>query len=223
MTIEFAPSLMCMDLLNVKQQITVLNTRCDYYHIDIMDGHFVKNLCLSIDFVRNLKKITKRPLDCHLMTTNPENYVDQLIDIGVDYISLHAETLNGQAFRLIDKIKQANLNFGIVLNPETNLSTVKIYLHAANLLTIMTVDPGFAGQSFITESLDKIRQAADMKSECGYGYKIAVDGGCNKTTYKRLKQAGAECLIVGSSGLFRLDENINTAYDMMLKEYKEVC
>jgi D-allulose-6-phosphate 3-epimerase len=223
MDIKFAPSLMCMDLLNVQQQIDILNKRCDYYHVDIMDGHFVKNLCLSIDFVRRLKMIAKRPLDCHLMITNPENYIEQLIDIGADCISLHVETLNGQAFRLIERIKQANLRFGIVLNPETDLNVAKTYLHFADLLTIMSVDPGFAGQNFIVESLDKIRQARDLKDSEGYKYNIAVDGGCNKKTYKQLLDAGTECFVVGGTGLFKLHSNINIAYDMMLKEYAENC
>ncbi|WP_231036169.1 D-allulose 6-phosphate 3-epimerase [Pectinatus sottacetonis] len=223
MNIKFAPSLMCMDLMNVQQQIIILNKYCNYYHIDIMDGHFVKNLCLSIDFIKGLKNITNLPLDCHLMTTNPEEYINQLIDIGVDCISLHVETLNGQAFRLIEHIKQAGIKFGIVLNPETDINIAESYLHFVDLLTIMSVDPGFAGQKFIIESLDKVRRVRNLKNSKKYRYKIAVDGGCNEHTFRELTNAGTECFIVGGSGLFNLHSNIGTAYNMMLENYKKSC
>lgn len=220
---KFAPSLMCMDLMNVQPQIKILDSCCDYYHIDIMDGHFVKNICLSVDFVKKLREITQLPLDCHLMTTNPEDYIDQLIHIGVDCISLHVETLNGQAFRLIDRIKETGLKFGIVLNPETVPEAAITYLHMADLVTIMSVDPGFAGQKFIVESLEKIKHVAMLKADKKYKYKLAVDGGCNKSTYKELLQAGTECFIVGGSGLFNLNPDIRKAYDLMLKEYEGCC
>jgi D-allulose-6-phosphate 3-epimerase len=221
MKVKFAPSLMCMDLMNVQNQIGILDQYADYYHIDIMDGHFVKNLSLSLDFVKRLKLITNIPLDCHLMTSNPEVYVDQLIEIGADFISLHAETISGQAFRLIERIKQADIKFGVVLNPETDLHAISSYLHLVDILTIMSVDPGFAGQKFIVESIDKVRLASSLKADKQYSYEIAVDGGCNKKTYKILRQAGAECFIVGSSGLFGLHENLNLAYELMIREYEQ--
>ena len=215
MEAKFSPSLMCMDFLRVQEQVDVLNDLCDYYHADIMDGHFVKNLCLSLDFVAAVKSIAKKPIDCHLMTTNPEDYVDPLIAIGADVISPHAETLGGQAFRLIGKIKGAGKGFGLVLNPETELSAAKAYLGHVDLLTIMSVDPGFAGQKFIDEVLDKISEAAEWKEKYGYTYEIAVDGGCNQTTYKKLHNAGTECFIVGSSGLFGLDSDLSSAWRKM--------
>lgn len=220
MNIKIAPSLMCMDLLNVKKQIEILDNYCDYYHADIMDGHFVKNICLSIDFIKQLRTITTKPIDCHLMTTNPENYIDELIKAKVDYISLHVETINGQAFRLIDKIKSANLGFGIVLNPETNFSCSLAYLSLVDLITIMTVDPGFAGQKFIENSVFKIKEIKEYKKNKNFSYKIAVDGSCNKKTYSTLKNAGAECFIVGSSGLFSLDDDLEVACNKMMNDVK---
>lgn len=221
MKAKFAPSLMCMDLMNVQRDVNILDKYCDYYHADIMDGHFVKNLCLSIDFIEKLRKITDKPIDCHLMTTNPENYIDDLIKAKVDCISLHVETINGQAFRLIEKIKKAGIKFGIVLNPETDFNVNMPYLSVVDLITIMSVDPGFAGQKFITESLDKIRLARKYKLEHDLNYELAIDGGCNKNTFKLLSEAGVECFIVGSSGLFSLDSNLEKAYEKMLLDFNK--
>ncbi|BEU88895.1 D-allulose-6-phosphate 3-epimerase [Selenomonas sp. TAMA-11512] len=221
MEAKFSPSLMCMDFLHVGEQVDVLNDLCDYYHADIMDGHFVKNLCLSLDFVAAVKSIAKKPIDCHLMTTNPEDYVDRLIGIDADIISPHAETLGGQAFRLIGKIKGAGKGFGLVLNPETELSTAKAYLGHVDLLTIMSVDPGFSGQKFIDEVLDKISQAVEWKEKYGYTYEIAVDGGCKRETYKRLYDAGTECFIIGNTGLFSLDSDLSNAWGKMRTFFQE--
>lgn len=219
--IKFAPSLMCMDLMNVQQSIKIMNEFCDYYHADIMDGHFVKNLCLSIDFIEGLRRITDKPIDCHLMTTNPENFIDRLIQIKVECISLHVETINGQAFRLIEKIKNAGIKFGIVLNPETDFNVNMPYLQSVDMITVMSVDPGFAGQKFIPSVIDKIKQIKEYRAEYGYDYDIAVDGGCNKKTYKALYEAGADNFIVGNSGLFSLDEDLREAHGKMKQEFNE--
>ena len=221
MKIKFAPSLMCMDLMRVQEQVSILNQRCDLYHVDIMDGHFVKNLSLSVDFVKGLRQITNLPIDCHLMVTNPEQYIDPLIKAGADSISLHAETISGQAFRLFNKIRQADCKCGVVLNPETSLETVKPYLNYLDLLTFMTVDPGFAGQDFIAETMKSINEAARWKERNAYSYILAVDGACNKNTFSRLADAGTECFIVGSSGLFNLHEDLNIAYDTMMQDFRQ--
>lgn len=217
----FAPSLMCMDLLKVREQIEILNDHCQMYHIDIMDGHFVQNLSLSVDFVKALRPITELPLDCHLMVTAPERYIDGLIAAGANYISLHAETINGQAFRLIDKIKRSGCKVGVALNPETPLSSVHAYLSRVDLMTVMAIDPGFAGQTFIPEALEKVRAAGERKRRSGLDFILAVDGSCNARTYKILSEAGNECFIVGSSGLFGLDKDLASAYLKMERIFRE--
>ncbi|ACZ09888.1 D-allulose-6-phosphate 3-epimerase [Sebaldella termitidis] len=216
----FSPSLMCMDLLSMKEQVEILNERADFYHVDIMDGHFVKNITLSPFFVSNLKRISKLPIDVHLMTEYPDDYIEELAKSGADYICPHAETINKDAFRIINKIKGFGCKAGIVLNPATPIEWIKYYIHLLDKITVMTVDPGFAGQPFIPEMLDKIKELKELKEKNGYNYLIEVDGSCNERTFDILTEAGAEVLIVGSSGLFNLDSDLPKAWDKMMEIYE---
>ena len=216
----FSPSLMCMDLLNMKEQVEILNERADFYHVDIMDGHFVKNITLSPFFVSNLKRVSKLPIDVHLMTEYPDDYIEELAKSGADYICPHAETINKDAFRIINKIKSFGCKAGIVLNPATPVEWIKYYIHLLDKITVMTVDPGFAGQPFIPEMLDKIKELRDLKEKNGYNYLVEVDGSCNERTFDILTEAGAEVLIVGSSGLFNLDSDLPKAWDKMMEIYE---
>lgn len=220
MNIEFAPSLMCMDFLKIQEQVSILNDRIDMFHADIMDGHFCKNITLSPDLIRSFGKVAKKPIDCHLMTTDPMDWIGSLAKAGAAYISPHAETINTDAYRVLNFIESHGCKTGVVLNPATPLSYVEPYLNRIELLTIMTVDVGFAGQPFIREMLDKIREAKRLKEERGYKYRIQIDGSCNKSTYKSLVEAGAEVLIVGTSGLFGLDEDLSRACDKMYEEFE---
>ena len=216
----FSPSLMCMDLLSMKEQVEILNERADFYHVDIMDGHFVKNITLSPFFVSNLKRISKLPIDVHLMTEYPDDYIEELAKSGADYICPHAETINKDAFRIINKIKGFGCKAGIVLNPATPIEWIKYYIHLLDKITVMTVDPGFAGQPFIPEMLDKIKELKELEEKNGYSYLIEVDGSCNERTFDILTEAGAEVLIVGSSGLFNLDSDLPKAWDKMMEIYE---
>lgn len=216
----FSPSLMCMDLLSMKEQVEILNERADFYHVDIMDGHFVKNITLSPFFVSNLKRISKLPIDVHLMTEYPDDYIEELAKSRADYICPHAETINKDAFRIINKIKGFGCKAGIVLNPATPIEWIKYYIHLLDKITVMTVDPGFAGQPFIPEMLDKIKELKELKEKNGYSYLIEVDGSCNERTFDILTEAGAEVLIVGSSGLFNLDSDLPKAWDKMMEIYE---
>lgn len=218
---KFSVSLMCMDLLNIKEQIEMLNNRADLYHVDIMDGHYVKNITLSPSFIEAINKVAKLPIDVHLMTEYPSDYIDELARVKASYICPHAETINKDAYRIINHIKQVGCKVGIVLNPATPFSYIKHYIHLIDKLTIMTVDPGFAGQTFIEEMLDKIKEAKEYKKTNNLNYLIEVDGSCNKKTFKKLHEAGAEVYILGSSGLFSLDSDLNKAYDKMLDSFKK--
>lgn len=217
----FNPSLMCMDFLNMKEQIEILNERADFYHVDIMDGHFVKNITLSPDFCKNIAPACKLPLDCHLMVTDPDDYIENLAKAGVTYICPHAETINTDAFRIINKIKSFGCKVGVVLNPATPVSYIQYYIHLLDKITVMSVDPGFAGQPFIVEMLDKIRELKTLKEKNKYSYLIEVDGSCNKKTFRQLYEAGTEVFIVGSSGLFNLDKDLKIAWDKMIEQFNE--
>lgn len=217
----FNPSLMCMDLLDIRSQTEILNERCDLYHVDIMDGHYVKNITLSPDFVKVFSTIAKKPIDCHLMVTDPDDFIETLAKAGAGYICPHAETINRDAFRILNKIESLGCKTGVVLNPATPLSYIQHYIYRIDKLTIMSVDPGFAGQPFIREMLDKIREAKALKEKYGYKYLIEVDGSCNERTFKDLYEAGTEVFIVGSSGLFSKDADLTKAWDIMQREFHE--
>ena len=220
--VEFSPSLMTMDLDKFKEQITFLNDQVDSYHIDIMDGHYVPNISLSPWFIQEVRKISTLPLSAHLMVTEPAFWVQQLIDINCEWICMHAEGLDGLAFRLIDQIHDAGLKAGIVLNPETPVSVILPYIDLLDKVTIMTVDPGFAGQRFIEGALDKIVELRELREEYDYHYVIEMDGSSNRKSFKRIDEANPDIYIVGRSGLFGLDDDIAKAWSIMVADYQEM-
>ncbi|MGH1812206.1 D-allulose 6-phosphate 3-epimerase [Enterococcus entomosocium] len=220
--VEFSRSLMTMDLDKFKEQITFLNDQVDSYHIDIMDGHYVPNISLSPWFIQEVRKISTLPLSAHLMVTEPAFWVQQLIDINCEWICMHAEVLDGLAFRLIDQIHDAGLKAGIVLNPETPVSVILPYIDRLDKVTIMTVDPGFAGQRFIEGALDKIVELRELREEYDYHYVIEMDGSSNRKSFKRIDEANPDIYIVGRSGLFGLDDDIAKAWSIMVADYQEM-
>jgi D-allulose-6-phosphate 3-epimerase len=219
---QFSASLMCMDFLHVKDQIEVLNEYVEYFHIDIIDGHYSKNLSLTPDLIQAFAKVATKPMDAHLATTNPEHWIKPCARAGATYISPHAETISNEAFRLFNMIESEGCKVGVVLNPATPISFVETYLNRVELLTILTVDPGFPGQQFINEMIGKIQAAARLREENGYTYKIQVDGAVNKSTFKKLKDAGADVFVLGSSGLFGLDDDLVTACNQAYENFYEV-
>lgn len=221
MQAKFSPSLMCMDFLKIKEQAEILNPLCDRYHVDIMDGHFVPNLTLSPDFVAAFAKVAKKPMDCHLMVTNPSSYLLPLKEAGATLISPHAEAIGNNAFRVLNQIEALDMEAGITICPATPIESIEYYLGRLKTVTVMTVDPGFAGQPFIEEMLPKIEMLRNVKEKAGYQFQIEVDGGCNEHTFRDLKSAGAEIFVVGTSGLFSLDEDLNTAYHKMLEIFEK--
>lgn len=218
---EFKVSLMCMDFLDIKRQIEILDRNLDGYHIDIMDGHFCKNITLSPDFMRACGQVAKKEMDVHLMTTNPNDWLENSAKAGAKLISPHAETINTDCFRVLNRIEELGCKTGVTLNPATPLSYCEHFLNRIDMLTIMTVDVGFAGQPFIKEMLSKIAKAKQLREENGYHYKIMIDGSCNQKTYKQLYEAGADIFVVGSSGLFNLDDDLQVACDKMKKIFSD--
>lgn len=215
----FAPSLMCMNLMELRRQIEILNTRADYFHVDIMDGHYVKNITLSPMFIEQIRSCAKLPIDAHLMVEYPNDFIDMMAKAGADYITVHAETINKDAFRTIASIRDKGCKVGLILNPATPLSYAGHYLELIDKLTILTIDAGFAGQKFIPGMLAKISEAAALRKEKGYSYQIEVDGSCNERTFEMLAKAGNEVYIVGTSGLFGLDPDLEKAWDKMVANF----
>lgn len=208
-------SLMCMDFLHVQQQIEIFNRNLDGLHFDIMDGHFCKNLALSPAFLRAVRSVTDLPIDVHIMAQQPGDFIEEVAKAGATSISLHAETVNSDAFRSFQQIQSLGCKVGLVLNPATTLESVIYMLGRVDILTIMTVDVGFAGQAFITEMLEKIRLARKLREEHHFHYIIQIDGGCRQEYYKPLYDAGADAFIVGNAGLFSLSPDLQEACTMM--------
>lgn len=219
--VEFSPSLMTMDLDKFNEQIKFLNNHVDSYHIDIMDGHYVPNITLSPWFIEQVKKISDVPISVHLMVTNPSFWVDELLKIETDYICVHAEVINGIAYRIINKIHEHNKKVGVVLNPETPIDVIKPYIQYLDKVTIMTVDPGFAGEKFIDETLEKIVELRKIHDKNQYKYLIEMDGSSNKKTFKKIQKANPDIYILGRSGLFGLDESISKAWEKMLRDFNQ--
>ena len=220
MAAKFSPSLMCMDLTRFREQITAMNARADFYHVDIMDGSYVKNITLSPFIIENLKKITDVPIDVHLMVNHPEDIIPMCIEAGADIISFHPETANNKIFRLLNQIKDAGRRCGVVLNPATPADAIKEYAHLLDKVTVMSVDPGYAGQKFIPESLTKIKELIAMRENKGYHYLTEIDGSCNEKTFNVISRSGVDVFIVGTSGLFSLADNVSDAWDKMVDIYQ---
>ena len=208
---QIAPSLMCMDVSQVAHDVESMDRSFDLYHVDIMDGHFCPNMALTPQFANSLRKITNLPIDVHLMVEDPAMFVEMLELGPQDSISFQAETIERNAFRLSQRVHDKGNRFGVVLSPSTPLSAIEGYKERIDILTIMTVDTGFAGQRFIPEMLAKIEAAKKMRDEAGLGFQIQLDGQCNESTFRTLYDTGADILIVGSSGLFSLAEDIDDA------------
>lgn len=215
MPCKISPSLMCMDLINIKDQLTFFNQHADFLHVDIMDGHFVKNITLSAFFIEQIKPHTSIPIDVHLMVEHPTDFIDQMANAGADFICPHAETINTNAFRVINHIHQLNKKAGVVINPATPIEYISEYIHLLDKITIMTVDPGYAGQPFIPEMQQKIKKLSELKKHNNFKFLIEVDGSCNANTYHQLLSSGAEVLIMGSSGLFKKNLSLDEAWKKM--------
>lgn len=208
---QIAPSLMCMDVSQVAHDVESMDRSFDLYHVDIMDGHFCPNMALTPQFANSLRKIANLPIDVHLMVEDPAMFVEMLELGPQDSISFQAETIERNAFRLSQRVHDKGNKFGVVLSPSTPLSAIEGYKERIDILTIMTVDTGFAGQRFIPEMLAKIEAAKKMRDEAGLSFQIQLDGQCNESTFRTLYDTGADILIVGSSGLFSLAEDIDDA------------
>ena len=217
----FAASIMCMDFLHIARDMQIINAECDMYHADIMDGHFAKNITCSPDVVKAIRRNTALPIDAHLMVCHPNDFIGALAEAGADYISLHAETINTDAFRTIRRIQGLGKKVGIALNPATPLDYIRHYIHHVDLLTIMTVDVGFGGQQYIREMEAKVAEARALREKGGHRYIIQIDGSCNPATYAGLAAAGGEAFVMGTSGLFRRGMTLADSAARMREEFAE--
>jgi len=206
--VKFAASLMCANYLNIEEDVKKLDkAKIDYFHIDIMDGHYVPNLAMNLNMIEKLKEITNTPMDVHLMVDNPKEYIKNLANLKVEYVSFHFSVFD-YPFRLIDSFKEEGIKIGIAINPVENLDSIKYLLPELDYINIMSVEPGFFGQKFIKSVLEKIvilKKTINKKKLC---IPIEVDGNINEENAKLCIQKGAEILVLGSSSIFKRGQDL---------------
>lgn len=183
---------------NIKDNIEKLdNSNIDYLHLDIMDNVFVPNISFSIDEITELLKNTNRPKDVHLMVKDVYKYIDDYSNLNPDYMTFHLEATN-DVLSTINYIKEKKIKVGLSIKPNTKLDELKNYLPLIDLVLVMSVEPGYGGQSFIPSVLDKIKELRELRDKYNYNYLIEVDGGINNETITQLKSQNVDMVVVGS-------------------------
>jgi ribulose-phosphate 3-epimerase len=196
---KIAPSILSADFTKLGEEIEAVEAAgADYIHIDVMDGHFVPNITVGPMIVKAAREVTDLPLDVHLMIENPERYIDDFVTAGSDLITVHVEMVT-HLHRLLGVIRDAGIKAGAALNPATPLSSIQQVLHNLDMVVLMTVNPGFGGQSFIPEVLPKIEELKRMIDQKGMEVDIEVDGGINVENIAQVARAGANVFVAGNA------------------------
>lgn len=210
-----APSILSADFTNIREDFKIMNEeKCDFIHVDIMDGNYVPNISFGPGIVKQLRTLTDIKFDTHLMIENPENYIKDFAQSGSDIITIHPATTK-HLDRTLNLIKSYGMKCGIALNPSDDLTSLKYILKDLYLVLIMSVNPGFGGQSFIENSLLKIKDLRNIIKDNSYDTLIEVDGGVKIDNAQKILDAGADILVSGS-GVFKGDIRNN------IKKFKEL-
>lgn len=204
-TVRIAPSILSADFARLAEEVArVEDAGADWLHIDVMDGHFVPNLTVGPPIVEALRKVTTLPLDVHLMMTNPDAFIGEFAEAGADYLTVHVETCP-HLHRTVQSIKERGVKAGVTLNPATPAGTLSEIVREADLILIMSVNPGFGGQKFIASSLHKIAEVRALIDRTGSRALLEVDGGVKSDNVQEILAAGAEVLVAGSA-VFSTDD-----------------
>ncbi len=199
MSLIIAPSMLSANFGKLEEEVDLVNrSEADWFHLDIMDGVFVPNISYGFPVIKSIAKTAKKPLDAHLMIVDPDRYLEQFADHGVEYLSVHFEACT-HLHRTVQRIKALGMKAGVALNPHTPVNVLEDIIQDTDFILIMSVNPGYGGQSFIENSLSKVEKLKKFISEKSPGTLIEVDGGVNFETGKKLVEKGAGILVAGNS------------------------
>ncbi|MBE7084993.1 MAG: ribulose-phosphate 3-epimerase [Clostridiales bacterium] len=198
--IQISPSILSADFSKLGEEVVELE-KCgaNLIHCDVMDGVFVNNITFGLKMVADLRKITDLPLDCHLMIVHPEKYVERFAKAGADIITVHYEACQDNLKEVLALIKSAGAKCGAVINPDTPVEKIADVIPMCDMVLVMSVFPGFAGQKFIPEALDKLRQVKAIVEKCGKDIDIEIDGGVTEENVEEIKRAGANVVVAGNT------------------------
>ena len=198
--VQIAPSILSANFAKMGEEIRSLQqSGADIVHCDVMDGVFVNNITFGIKMIEDIRKETTLPLDCHLMIVNPEKYVERFAKAGADYITVHYEACKDNLKAVLELIKSTGVKCGTVINPDTPVEKIKEVLPLCDMVLVMSVFPGFGGQGFIPECLDKVRALRALIDESGKEILLEIDGGVNAKNVEEIKAAGADVIVAGSA------------------------
>jgi ribulose-phosphate 3-epimerase len=204
MPVKIAPSLLAADFSRLGEEIGRISGSADWLHLDVMDGHFVPNISFGIPVIESVRGLTDLYFDCHIMTTNPDAYFPELAKAGVDLVTVHIEAVPDPS-PAMKRAEESGLDFGLVMNPGTPFPAIADYVEACDVLVVMSVEPGYGGQPFISEVLPKIEAAREWVEEHGLTADIQVDGGITAENAGQVIAAGANVLVAGTS-VFRAED-----------------